>query len=51
MEVYQLAPDAVCSLEGTGVQEVIIAPVLGLAILLVRVVHIEERQVITCSNK
>ena len=49
--MYQLAPDAVCSLEGAGVQEVVIAPVLGLAILLVCVVHIEKRQMVPCSNK
>ena len=49
-ELHQLAPNTVGSLEGAGVQEVVVAPVLGLAILLVRVVHIEKRQMIPCSN-
>ncbi len=50
-EIYQLAADAVCRLQGAGVQEVIIAPVLCLAVLLVRMVHIEQRQVVACSSQ
>ena len=49
--LYQLAADTVCCLQGTGVQEVVVAPVLCLSILLVRMVHIEQRQVITCKSR
>ena len=29
----------------------VVAPVLGLAVLLVRVVHVEQRQVVACAHR
>ena len=48
---YQLAPDAVSCLERAEIQEVVIAPVLSLSILLECMVDIEQGQVVPCNSK
>ena len=47
----QLGADAVGGLEGAEVEEVVVAPVLGLRVLLVRVVHVQQRQVVPCARQ
>ena len=47
---HQLGAHRVGGLEGALVQEVVVAPVRGLIVLLERVVHIQERQVVPCSH-
>lgn len=48
---YQLCAHTVCSLERPLVQEVVIAPVSTFLVLLVRMVHIQESEMITCSSQ
>ena len=48
---HQLAPDRVGGLDGARVEEVLVAPIVTLRVLLVRVVHVEQRQVVTCRGE
>jgi hypothetical protein len=48
-EAHQLGSHAVGRLEGAGVEKVVVAPIVRLAVLLVRVVHVQQRQVIPCA--
>ncbi len=45
----QLAAHAVRGLDRAVVEEVVVAPLGRLAVLLVRVVHVEQRQVVACA--
>ena len=47
---HQLGAHRVGRLERALVQEVVVAPVRGLVVLLECVVHIQERQVVPCSH-
>ena len=46
---HQLAAHTVCSLEGALVEEMVIAPVCTLGILLEGVVNVQQREVVTCT--
>lgn len=48
---HQLAPDGVGGLYRPRVEEILVAPVVALRILLVRVVHVEQGQVVTCRAR
>ena len=50
-EAYQLASDAIGRFQGAMIQEVFVAPVTRLAILLVCVVDIEQSQVVPCRKQ
>ena len=45
----QLAAHAVGRLDGAVVEEVVVAPLGGLPVLLIRMVHVEQREVVPCS--
>ena len=47
--IDQLGSDRICALEGPEVQEVVVAPVGGLLVLLESMEHIEHRQVVSCT--
>lgn len=46
---HQLAAHAVGGLDGAVIEKVVVAPLGGLPILLIRMVHIEQREVVACA--
>lgn len=48
LQTHQLGADTVCSFEGPRVEEIVVAPVAVFLLLLVRVVRIQQCQVIAC---